>query len=48
LQLRFEFQRWHTLNFPAVHGQSRSVLFDFENHHGLNELQLGEIIFYHL
>ena len=38
VQLKFNFQRWHTLNFPEIHGSTKSVLLDFENHHGLDEL----------
>jgi len=47
VKLHFGLQRWHTLNFFEIHGSTRTVKFEFENHHGLSELQLGEIIFYH-
>ena len=46
VKLNFNSQRWHTINFFEIHGNSRSVLFDFENP-GVNEVQLGEIIFYY-
>ena len=39
-------KKWHTINFPELHGQTKSVLFNFDNNHGPDEIQLGEIIFY--
>lgn len=31
IPLKFEAKRWHTLNFPGVCGQTKEVLFEFEN-----------------
>ena len=38
--------RWQTLQFPGIHGSTRSLIFDFVNKKGHTEIQLGEIILY--
>lgn len=47
-ELHFGLKHWHPIIFPELHGSTKSVLFNFDNNHGLEEIQLGEIMFYHL
>ena len=47
-KLQFGLAAWKCIAFPELAGSTHSVLFHFVNHHGLNEIQLGEIIFYHM